>query len=117
MARNYLDSGIERLVLARVVESTGQRQLFREALNVPMVVCRLVVDLPLIHARHVRRHENAETALRWHLNRTGELDAILDAARVEDFCVSAGVPLPEVAAEVVRVVGWRMMPPDEVRSE
>lgn len=107
VAGNYLDSGTERLVLAGVVETAAQRELFREALEVPMVVCRLLVDLPVLHARLVRRHENAEPALRWHLDRAGELDAILDAARVEDFCVNVGeASPPEVADEVLRVAGW-----------
>lgn len=58
---------------------------------------------------------DAETAVRWHLSRAGELDAILDAARVEDFCVNAGTaPLPEVAAEVIRMVGWRGITPPHV---
>ena len=118
VAGNYLDSGTERLVLAGVVENAAQRERFREALNVPMVVCRLLVDLPVIHARLASRRENAETALRWHLNRAGELDAILDAARVEDFCVNAGAAsLPEVAAEVIRLVGWRNTPLSEVLSK
>jgi adenylylsulfate kinase len=107
VAANFLDSGSERLVLAGVVETTAQRERFREALDVPMAVCRLLVDLPVVHARLASRHENAQTALAWHLNRAGELDAILDAARVEDFCINAGTAsLPEVAAEVIRAAGW-----------
>ena len=75
VAGNYLGSGTERLVLAGVVETAAQRERFREALNVPMVVCRLLVELPVIHARLACRHTKEETALRWHLSRAGELDA------------------------------------------
>ena len=44
--------------------------------------------------------------LQWHLDRSGELDAILGAARVEDFTVDASdLSVPQAAAAVIRAWG------------
>ena len=72
----YLDFGTQRLVLAVVVQTAGQQEAF-SARRLPCPWwCRLLVDLPVSHARLAHRHENTQTALGWHLNRSGELDAI-----------------------------------------
>jgi adenylylsulfate kinase len=45
--------------------------------------------------------------LQWHLDRTGELDTILDAAALEDFTVDASdLSIPQAAAAVIRAAGW-----------
>jgi adenylylsulfate kinase len=108
VARNYLDAGAVRLVLAGVVESREERRRYRDAVGVELVVCRLRVDLPMLRQRLVRRHEGDAARLRWHLDRSGELDGILDGARVEDVEVDAtGGSVSEVAGAVLSAVGWR----------
>jgi adenylylsulfate kinase len=57
VARNYLDTGGVRLVLAGVVESRSERGAYQAALGVPLAVCRLRVDLPVVRERLARRHE------------------------------------------------------------
>ncbi|MEV0618697.1 hypothetical protein AB0I81_35625 [Nonomuraea sp. NPDC050404] len=106
VAANYLAAGAERLVLAGVIESRAERHGYEEALGVPFAVCRLHVELPEVHRRLKARHELDPDGLDWHLGRAGELAAILDAARVEDFTVDGthGTP-PQVAARVIE--GWR----------
>ncbi|MFE7749892.1 hypothetical protein [Streptomyces sp. NPDC057428] len=107
MAGNYLAAGAARLVLAGVIEDLDERKLCGDAVGTELSVCRLQVDLPVNHQRLMRRHENEPEALRWHLARAGELAGILDQAAVDDFSVDATTrSVDEVAADVIRNVGW-----------
>ncbi len=106
VAHNFLDAGAVRLVLAGVVETREERVRYQETLGVPLTVCRLLVDLPTVRARLIGRHDD-DAALAWHLDRSGELDAILERALVEDFAVDASeLSVADVAAAVVRAAGW-----------
>jgi hypothetical protein len=61
----------------------------------------------VVRARLTLRHEDAAAVLRWHLDRSAELEAILDAAAVEDFTVDANdLSIPQAAAAVIRAAGW-----------
>lgn len=107
VARNYLDAGAMRLVLAGVVESRADRQRYRETLGIDLVMCRLLVDLALVERRLRGRHDPDDPTLAWHLERAGDLDSILDRARVEDHMIPATYrSLREVAADVLEAVGW-----------
>lgn len=107
ISSNYFNAGIRRLVLASVLETQDDRDRHQEALGVPLAVCRLKVDLPIVQARLARRHEAEEADLRWHLDRSGELDAILDEASVEDCCVDATeATLSEAATKILAAAGW-----------
>ncbi|MER5363513.1 hypothetical protein, partial [Streptomyces sp. NPDC002785] len=104
---NYLAAGAVRLVLAGVIEDLEDRKLCTDAIGIELSVCRLRADLPVIHQRLTRRHENESEALRWHLARAGELAGILEQAAVDDFTVDATTrPVDEVATEVTRKAGW-----------
>ncbi|MGW6405309.1 hypothetical protein [Streptomyces sp. NPDC055134] len=108
VADNYLAAGAVRLVLAGVIEDLEQRQLCADAVGIELSVCRLTVDLPVNHQRLMRRHENEPEALRWHLDRAGELAEILDQAAVDDFTVDATTrSVGDVAAGVIESAGWR----------
>jgi adenylylsulfate kinase len=108
VAVNYREAGAVRLVLAGVVETRAQRERHQDALGVPMAMCRLRVDLPLVRARLARRHEGAGEVLRWHLDRSGELDTILEAAAVEDFTVGAtDLSISSTARTVLSAAGWQ----------
>ncbi|MEU4162616.1 adenylyl-sulfate kinase [Actinoplanes sp. NPDC026670] len=107
VARNYVDAGALRLVLAGVIESRAERDAYRIALGVPLAVCRLTVDLPTVRQRLTRRHQDDPDGLRWHLDRSGELDEILRRARVEDVTVEVTSRSVRQVAEAVRdAVGW-----------
>jgi adenylylsulfate kinase len=107
VADNYLDAGAERIVLAGVVETLADRDRYQPALGVPLSVCRLRVDLPVVRARLARRHEGEGAELQWHLDRSGELDAILEAAGIEDFAIDASeLSISLTAATVIRAAGW-----------
>jgi adenylylsulfate kinase len=102
MARNYVDAGAVRIVLAGVIETRVHRDLHQDALGMPLSVCRLRVDLPVIRARLAQRHEGEGAVRQWHLDRAGELDAILETAGVEDFTVDANdLSIPQTAAAVI----------------
>jgi adenylylsulfate kinase len=108
VATNYLAAGTERLVLAGVVENVDDRERYREAVGVPLTVARLRADLDEVGRRLHGRHRDDESGLRWHLHRSGELDAILDAAGVADFEVRTDDrTVSEVAADVAKRTGWR----------
>jgi len=108
VARNYRKAGAARIVLAGVIETRVERDRHQDALGVPLAMCRLLVDLPLVRARLARRHEGEGAVLQWHLDRSGELDAILEAAAVEDFTVSAtNLSISSTAKAVLSTVGWQ----------
>lgn len=69
IAGNYLAAGTVRLVLAGVFEDPEDRKLCSDAIGIELSACRLHADLPVIHQRLMRRHENEPEALRWHLAR------------------------------------------------
>lgn len=107
VARNYLDAGADRLVLAGVVESRAGRERYAEAIGVDLAVCRLRADLAVIRQRLIRRHGSGDDdGLRWHLRRSRELEQILDLAGVEDFTVTADRPVADVAKAVATATGW-----------
>ncbi|SDJ46248.1 hypothetical protein [Streptomyces indicus] len=107
VAANYLAAGARHLVLAGVAEDETDRGRLADALGVPLAVCRLTVQLPVVHERLRHRHEDRPDDLAWHLKRSGELAAILDRARVEDFTVDAThAPVGEVADVVLAGAGW-----------
>ena len=109
VASNFRRAGAERLILAGVIESGTARLRYGEAVGVPLTVCRLIVPLPRLRTRIIARHR-AGPERDWHLARAGELDAILDAAQVDDVTVDVDDHPPRaVAAEVVRAVGWSDM--------
>jgi adenylylsulfate kinase len=107
VARNYRDAGAVRIVLAGVLETRVERDRHEDALGVPLSVCRLRVDLPLVRARLAQRHAGEGAVLQWHLDRSGELDAILEAAAIEDFTVRAtDLSISSTARTVLSTVGW-----------
>lgn len=109
VAGNYLDAGAARLVLAGVIEEQDERKQLADAVGIDLTVCRLRADLAVIHQRLADRHdsESEPEALRWHLDRSGELDAVLDRAGVDDFTVDTTTDsVSAVAASVIGAAGW-----------
>ncbi|MFF4198731.1 adenylyl-sulfate kinase [Nonomuraea sp. NPDC001831] len=107
VAGNYLEAGAVRLVMAGVAETREERRRYAEAVGIELAVCRLRVELPVVRQRLARRHQDEGEALRWHLDRSGELDRILEEAQVEDAVVEAGEgSVSEVAEAVLKAVGW-----------
>lgn len=107
VTRNYVEAGAARLVLAGVVETWSDRDAYEEALGIPLALCRLRADPPVIRERLSRRHGGDREALEWHLNRAPELDAVLDAQGVDDFSIDVSTAtVADAALEIVRALGW-----------
>lgn len=106
VARSYVEAGATRIVLAGVIETRIHRDLHQDALGMSLSVCRLRVDLPVIRARLAQRHDGEGAVLQRHLDRAGELDAILETAGAENFTVDAtDLSIPQAAAAVIRAAG------------
>ncbi|MCX4722431.1 hypothetical protein [Streptomyces sp. NBC_01306] len=108
VAGNYVEAGATRLVLAGVIERQNERKQLADAVGVDLTVCRLRAELPVIHKRLAQRHDGEPEALRWHLDRSAELDAILTRSAVEDFAIDTTTgSVPDVAASVIRTADWQ----------
>jgi hypothetical protein len=107
VAATYRRRGARRLVLAGVLERAADRARYQDAVGAALTVCRLRVALPTVRARLERRHGDDDEARRWHLHRSGELEAVLAEAGVEDHLVDVdGMDAPAVARAVLRATGW-----------
>ena len=103
---NFREAGVERLVLAGVVEKRSTRARYETAVGGSMVVCRLSVEVPELLGRLALRHEN-RSDLEWHLRRAGELDQLLAAERLDDFVIHVeGDSVRVVAQRVLETIGW-----------
>lgn len=108
VAGNYLAAGATRLVLAGVVERQEERRQLAAAVGVGLTVCLLRAEPAVVHRRLTRRHDGEPGALRWHLERSGELDTILGRAAVEDFTTDTTTgSVPAIAASVIGAAGWQ----------
>lgn len=107
MAGVFARRGYRRLVLADVIERVGDRELYERAFDgADLTVVRLTAPEATRLARIAAREPDPWRD--WHLARTVELDAILEAAGVDDAVVANGDdrPLRDVAAEVLAAAGW-----------
>ena len=89
LAKAFLRGGAEWLVVAGVVETHQRRDSVAAALGVPTILSRLRADLTVVHGRLRLRHDGDVASLDWHLRRSGELDALLGGAALEDVSVDA----------------------------
>lgn len=106
MADNYRDVGTQRLVLAGVVETAAWRRRYQDASGMPLTMARLRVGLDDVRRRLLARHSPG-AVLDWHLRRSGELDAILADAAVDDVIIDVGDDEPPaVASRVLGAIGW-----------
>ena len=102
--RNYSARGIERLLIARVVENETDLNEYRIAIpDCRITVARLRAQPSTLLARIRQRGPGQE----WHLKRTLELALQMDDHPVGDFTVETdGRSARAVAAEVLRRASW-----------
>jgi len=99
--------GYRHVVLAEVIERPADRERYEMAFDgAELAVVRLVASEATCLARLRRREPDPWRD--WHLARTVELAAVLEAAGVDDAVVdNDGDRTPrEVAAEVLSAAGW-----------
>ena len=107
VAANYRDAGIRRFVLAGVLERRTDLARYERAVQARVRVVRLRADPSLLQRRLRARHALDPAGLSWHLTRAGELDAILDAARVDDDEIHLGARDPQsIAVDLASIIGW-----------
>jgi len=103
---NYAALGVERLLIARAVESREQRLQFLAAIpHAEVVIGRLTASLSTMQQRvRLRERGLLQQTL---VARVAELEAILDRAAVEDFTVeNDNRSVTEVARDVLTRAGW-----------
>ena len=89
-ATNATAAGAGVLVLAGVIEEASALPRYEDAVGGPVTLVRLRAGAGEVERRLRARHADDPEGLRWHLDRRGELEAVLDAA---------GLPGPTVPTE------------------
>ena len=104
--KNYQHAGARRLIIARVIESRSELDGFRNAVpGADIVVVRLRAAPGTLQARVRQRGPWRDMA--WHLKRSVELGAQLDAQPFEDVLVETDDrDVTTVAREVLQRAGW-----------
>jgi adenylylsulfate kinase-like enzyme len=103
VTKNYLAAGVRFLALALSIEHPHELEAIRAAVQSPLRVVRLIVDIETIERRCAvdptsGRAGDIEWARRWVADDTG--------AGFEDFAVANDRPIQQVAAEVIDRLGW-----------
>jgi hypothetical protein len=103
---NYAALGVNRVLLARALESRAQLDRCRDAVSAEsLIVCRLVAGVPAMQQR-VRAREPGIEQQRY-VDRVKLLDGILDRAHLEDFRVeNQHRSVTDAAMEMLVKAGW-----------
>jgi predicted kinase len=106
VVQNYAAAGITRILIAEAVETSAARDRMCAAFGgVQVVVCRIRASVATMQAR-IRQREPGSSQNEF-VARVATLDAILDAAAVEDFTVdNDDRPITDVAREILLRAGW-----------
>ncbi|MHB8625381.1 MAG: ATP-binding protein [Aggregatilineales bacterium] len=107
---NFQAVGAKRLILADVLESRNDLELYRVAIpGAEITVIRLHASLQNLRERV--GHRELGLGLDWHLQRAAELAAQMDRDHVEDILVDTDGKSPAaVAQEILRQSGWGIIP-------
>jgi hypothetical protein len=103
---NYAAAGATRLLLSEALDTAAKRERLGKAIPAAdIVVCRLRATLETMQQR-VRLREPGMLQEQF-VARVAELEASLEAARVEDFTVeNEGRSVTEVAREILLRAAW-----------
>lgn len=107
MSGVFARRGYRHVVLSEVIERAADRELYERAFDgAELTVVRLAASEATRLDRLAAREPDPWRE--WHLARTVELAAILEAASVDDAVVDndGHRPLREVAADVLLAAGW-----------
>jgi hypothetical protein len=103
--RNFAAGGAERLVLCRVLEDRSLLRHVEAAVpGAEITVVRLRVPLAVLHARIRSREAPGDAS--WYLDAATQLVDRMDAAGTDDHVVDNDRHPAEVAATILRLVGW-----------
>lgn len=103
---NYAQAGVTRLLLAEAIESGDDLDRIRRAIpEAQVVVCRLTASLETMERRVGVREPGMHHAS--FVGRVAELDARLDAARLEDFSLdNDAAVVTDIARAMLVRAGW-----------
>ena len=104
---NYRATGIERVVIASVVERLSELAHYEDAIpGAEIVLCRLLAPIATMHDR--LRTRDPGIYLPRFLARSTELDGILAAGGIEHFTVDNGPSrhVTDVARELLQLADW-----------
>jgi predicted kinase len=103
---NFMSAGVSHVLLAEAVENRQELDELRGAMaGAEIVVCRLTAALATMESR-LRVREPGMNQARF-VARARELEAVLDAAQLEDFTVvNDNRSVTAVAHEVLERAGW-----------
>ena len=105
--RNYAAAGVNTFVMAGAIESRAELVQLRDAAAATdVIVCRLTAPLGVMQER-VRQREPGMWQQRY-LDRVAVLEALLDAAAIEDFRVSndGTRSTTDLGEEILKRTGW-----------
>lgn len=104
--RNYAAAGIDRLLIARVIEDRAELAGYARAVpGAEITIVRLRASRPTLRQRIRRRGQPA--GLQWHLDRAVELAEKMELQPVEDFVVDTDGRGPtDVAGEILLSAKW-----------
>ena len=103
---NAASRGIERLVVATVLETAGSLSSVLDTIPGADPVVVLLTAPAAELERRIRKRE-VGSALEWHLERSRELSLILDRGEHNDLVVATEGREPrEVALEILSTAGW-----------
>jgi hypothetical protein len=107
VAANFSAAGARSLVVAGVIKAHRELERFERAIGAPVALVRLIVPAAELERRLGLRHGEIDpTGLRWHLDRSPTLTAILDAAGLPMIDVPNGGHPDDTARAVIAAVGW-----------
>jgi hypothetical protein len=103
VAGRYYDNGVRRFLLAHSVPDESAARDIREALGVPMRVVGLQVSAEEVRARLGSvptggRQDDLRVALDWLADGRG--------TGFEDYVIDAERPVPDLADDVLELLGW-----------
>jgi hypothetical protein len=106
VCKNYASVGVRRLMLARALQTRAELELCRRIISArSTVVCRLTASVERMQERVQTRESGVSQ--REYVARVAKLNAMLDAARLENFTVAnENRSLSEVAHEMLVKAGW-----------
>lgn len=108
VAANYRKAGVQRFILAGVLEHPSEVDRYKRALGEgKLTVVRLRPPIETVQKRLRNRHEPDTAELSWYLHRSVELHGILNEAGLEDHVVAFdNEPPKDVAHSVRTLLGW-----------
>jgi adenylylsulfate kinase-like enzyme len=103
MMANYRAAGLTHFILAGLLTGADEREHLRQTLAMPLRVVRLTLPIDEIERRLA---PDPTSGRRDDLERARQQVAHAVGAGIEDVTVANDRPIHEVAAEIVRWLGW-----------